>query len=536
MPFPERPAAPPSARESTLAALANTLEDAEFGGGGEALEERLDEESNSDVAYYGVALLTAEELFGAEGEGGLCEPLELLSTFEEDGTEYEASYAVEPYLNYGNDPEPIWQELSEGCSAALLAQGGDIDAAEDAGDCSVYEVHQWFLDESDCRECVVAALGDFDSCVESEACPEETVAENYLELEQGTTWYDTYNATLLACAPDWSIWTTFIAQVDVEGDLPDAFDHSAYGGFCIPFWYDKIDGVGWWCTNGLNPGSQGDILGEGAFLRANYIRPVGDETTPHQDRMGYADRVELDQGRFLRWMHLSSFGGAGTFSLDSEWDDTNQSGAFDVGDYGYGYPMTGLGLHPYALRPDGTDVSVIDDTFARDWLAVDAVKTATTIDGILVTYINHNACAEDDWVGPDDDGSSWCQAPAEPTIGWLNDGENLWANDDSTDAQPYPQITLGSTGLPDPAVPGGIVLHVVGSTTLANPDWEGCAWPDAFTPDLHQIADDPSVPQGTASLTAETWRFDAHPERDFRVVLATNQLRGFCPEDPTWSD
>jgi hypothetical protein len=526
-------AVPPPGSESALSQIGAHIEDADLDfERGELLQQRLDEEDPSDVAKYGVALLTLDDAFGTETEPAVCEPLGVEFRFEEDGTEYEGGIELEPYFHIGGDPQPVWQTLSGGCADALLTLGGDVAGAEAQGDCSIYEMQQWFLDGSTCRDCVETGAGDFAQCVTGGDCPEETVAQNYIDGKDGTrTWYRTFNGADVACAPAWVTPYFLLARTTGDQALPTPFDHTSIGAFCLYFKNPETDDVESYCMLGVDPPNRTDALGEGGITHLSYVREAGATDTPHAGRMAYFARIDFSNGNFIRWMELSSLGGAGILSLPNVPYDLDGDGVLGPGDWGYDYPEAGVGLNPTALRPDGTDPSDPDQTLARDWLAADALKTATTINGIYVTYINHNVCTADGWSDPDAEGVSLCRERAAPEPGWLNDAENIWIDEERTATQPFPMVTLASTGLPDPAIPGGIAIHVAGSTSLSNPDWEGCTWPDSFSPDLVPVVADPFHPEGPFPLTAQTWRFDGHADRDFRVVLATNQLRGFCPEE-----
>lgn len=65
-----------------------------------------------------------------------------------------------------------------------------------------------------------------------------------------------------------------------------------------------------------------------------------------------------------------------------------------------------------------------------------------------------------------------------------------------------PMTTLASTGLPDRTVPGGWLVDVKGSSTLAIPDRDGCAWPQQFEPDLTAYDEVPNRFGGTARWSA----------------------------------
>jgi len=526
--LPAEPDPPPVVSDSPMAALGASLTDARTGGGGEALEARLDEEDASDVRRYGVALLTPDELFGDGETAGLCENAEVLYDFEEDGQSYEASLSVEPYLMFVGTPEPAWTTLDADCQDALLASGGDVPAALD-GDCDEYDEAQFFGEDTACRACIEDRSGDYATCVDDGDCDEQAMYQTWVQYEDGQiVWWDEGFTYLWACAPDYLVQVAALGHFEADGTLPRPWDEADWGHVLMPFWNDEADAIGWVAPTGYGDPERGDTLGEGAFYRANYIREVGDQGTPHADRMGYAYKTRFDSGATIRYFWAFS-SGIGVLSRSNEIPDTNADGQSDLGDQYYGYIFDGFGLDPYALRPDGTDQGDPDDTFARDYLGADALKTATTINGILISVANHSRC--ETWDGPDADGAWRCVESGTPDGGWLNDGEHTWTEAGGSTSLTWSMVTLGSTGEPDPNVPGGVVLHIAGSPWLANADWESCDWPHSFVPDEITLPDAPDDWQGPAGLAGSTYRFGKDPDQDLRVVLATNQLRNFCPED-----
>ena len=121
-----------------------------------------------------------------------------------------------------------------------------------------------------------------------------------------------------------------------------------------------------------------------------------------------------------------------------------------------------------------------------------------------------------------------------PDPGWTNDalhyGDTL--DDGQTYSYPIPISTIGSTGLPDPEVPGGIVPLIAGSQRLAEPEWEDCVWPNSFVADIEPYPDTPWDYEGPASLEGDGYRFGKDPNLDLRVVLNTTIPRHYCPEYP----
>jgi hypothetical protein len=248
----------------------------------------------------------------------------------------------------------------------------------------------------------------------------------------------------------------------------------------------------------------------------------------HRNLQYYANTITLGNGVGIDWFWGFSTG-AGVFSMPPTEPDSNANGVYDIEDENYGFALGGWGIDPYALRPDGTDPEDPDDTFARDWIASMAIKFSTTRDGVPITTANHNRC--ESWEGPDDNGAFRCTEMGLPVYGWTNDVQNTWVDSTFTQAYPFPIATLGSTGLADPDIPGGVVPLVAGSPDLADPDWDDCTWPTTFQPDLAPMEDTPADFGGPASLWGQTWRFGKDGALDLRVVLNTNQARDFCPEE-----
>jgi hypothetical protein len=192
-------------------------------------------------------------------------------------------------------------------------------------------------------------------------------------------------------------------------------------------------------------------------------------------------------------------------------------------------------MNPYQLRPDGSDSSNLNDTFARDWLATLTLKTATTRDGVLINTYNHNRCQH--WEGPFENGSYRCTEVGAPFSGWHNDAAAgpavYFGAPGSWDEQfvqmlYFPIATIGSTGLPDPDVPGGNTVLLAGTDAVADPDWDNCDWPHHFTPDVVQFSTAMDADPSNGALWGDTYKFGKDPDLDLRVVLNTNEARGYC--------
>lgn len=508
---------------------------------GASLMAYVDEEiPRSRWSRYGLAALTYEEVWGETGDDGLCEEGALIDTFEaEDGSAWEASYAVGRFGHLLDRPEPILEVISDDCAASLLAAAGDLEAALDE-DCDEYDEHTFFPEGSDCRACLEREGGDYAVCVETDLCPEEAITASWTIEAGEKVWWRTAVAYLWACAPDLPVPMYLMADISDQGEMPEPFDHAAWAYFCVPYWDDGAGEPVYGCSDGTGGWAYGHTLGEGAVGRVNFVRAEGDEGEPHYDRLWYAHSMKIRGGP----------------TIDRFWATAPGSGQISMPDDGLtgGDPDLQLpeslvtesaagrwGLNPYALRPDGEDESELDDTYARDWLATLTLKTATTIDGIYIRTYNHNRCVEGAWEGPFADGSYRCEQLDPPSVGWGNDVSvgpwalldlpGSWQTQDFVQQFYMPLATLGSTGLPDPLVPGGATVLVAGTEALADEDWDSASWPHTFTPDQARYEARAYDYDGDRWLWGDTYRFGKDPDLDLRVVLNTNQLRGYRPEE-----
>lgn len=527
------PARPRPAEELDLEPLGEAVlrasMDLELGG---ALEAYVDENvSGSDWRKYGLSALTYEEVWGPDGAGGLCEEGGILFEHEtDDGETYEASFGAGTYAHFVGEPAAYWTELGAACQGSLADAAGDVSAAED---CDEYEEATFFPEGSDCRACLEELTGDFTACVDEGACQEEAVSKSWTIEDGEKVWLSTAFGYLWGCAPDLPVPTYIMADIEADGTLPSAFDHEAWRFYCVPYWDEAAGEPLFGCSAGDGGSKLGHTMGAGAVGRVNYIRPAGEEGDEHYDRLWYSSKVFFSDIDDIT-SYWATVPGSGQISMpagDGERDpELDDSPLPDGG-------AAAWGLNPYALRPDGTDPTNIDHTFARDWLATLTLKTATTIDGIYIHTYNHNRCAA--WEGPLEDGAWRCTSNRPPDVAWRDDAYVGWSTSiESPDADAasfheiyaMPMATIASTGLPDPLVPGGQVTLIAGTANLADPDWEDCAWPHQFVPDVTPYEALPLSPGSEAWLWGDTWRFDKESELDLRVVLNTNDWRGFCPE------
>ncbi|MES2638354.1 MAG: hypothetical protein V4850_02700 [Myxococcota bacterium] len=489
-PLPPAPPGPPAAR-STAARLLPTLTGGTFDRSyGAALDAEIAglPESRRELGLAGVH---GDALFGTSASEGLCEdPHVQLSV---DGAE--VSLTVPAGLWFTGALERDLAPLPEACVAELLAAGSVYPTS-----CDEEDAHAYFPEGSTCNECL-AVDGDHARCVDAGECAPTATRQ----LEHDGSWYGMLRAPALLCAPDHIEDVIVLVKDLAEGDpLPETYDHGAVAAHCVQAW----DGtqIDLFCDLG-DYNAIGDVLPS----RVDYIHAEGAEST-WEGRISLVAGVEVEGSSFaLTW--LSEVGGTGISAPNGSVKD-------------------GWGINPRALRPGGVDPENPDDTYAREYIGAFVLKMATWTDGILVNPVNHNRCAEADWQGPHADGSYSCDEPgAWSTIGWGDDALVSWWDQPAGEIYVFPLVTLATTGLPDPSVPGGLLPQVLGSTTLADVEWEACAWPETFVPDRVRLYDPAPATsaEGYASFDGQTYRFGRDPDVDVRLFLATNQQRGFCP-------
>lgn len=489
---------------------------------GDRLQDVLDaaQDEGRPVDAYGTGALDFTELFGDDIHAGACELPRVTSTVEHDGSTWEITLGLSKIESFVGELTLAMGELPEGCAEGLLEAAGDIDAA---GGCSTEDEAMFFPEGSDCRACVEERLGDIAACQDDDLCDDRApVVESY----GGDSWHR-FEGTLLACAPDWTVPAYVLAHADASGAPPPPFDYAGWGYICAPFWDAYLGEVSHVCQGG---GS--DTMRVGAIGVVEGMRQEGDDTPWYRHRSFYTPRISFADGTDLRW-GWEAYTSSGVVSYPVEPDDSNGDGVVDAGDDYFGYQYGSWGLNPMQLRPDGTDADALDDTFARDWFGALAVKTATTRNGVSILMANHSRCADDAWDDLDGDGSWRCTRTEDPVAGWLGDLPHFRWDPDAGTTYPMPVVTLGSTGLPDPTIPGGIVPWVAGTPTLGDPQWDDCTWSDTFVPDRAPLPDTPLDYTGVGSIQADTWRFGGHPETDLRILLYTNLTRDYCPDTVT---
>ncbi len=451
----------------------------------------------------GFSALSIEEIEGTDANPGLCENPAFDFTVTEAGATWELRY-VSNIMVLTEAMQPSLYALSTECTTALMTAGAEVARAVGAG-CSIEDEAAHFPTGSACRTCL-ATDGNHARCVTAGACKTQMTREVFFE---GTS-YDVVQARMLACAPDVMTTVTLLArELGEENARPKAFDHEAYFAFCVS---NTPAGQTTPVPNCVRASAENQRPARSDVLAGfvDYIRRPGQAGQPHRDRLWTASRVEVE-GAVFEDMPLYPGGLAGV-SEDFDHD--------------------GFGLPPNALRPGGTDRARIEDTFALDWLGAVAMKTSTNINGVPIYTYNHNLCTT--WSAPAADGHSTCQIPIftdtfQPADDdrWKNDWAAYMAQRSPLRVVTAPVLTLAATGRIDPSVPGGHIPHVMGSTTLADPEWENCRWPTTFVPDEMANYETVDFP-GQYTFTSQTWRLGRTAPAQARVMLATNWRRNFC--------
>lgn len=480
----------------------------------------------------GLQAMTAEELFGLDGDRPLCREPRIRSTFRHDGTPWEAELNVPTVLAMTDVLDPDVSVLDPACIDALDTEAFE-QAIEDEACAGGLEHHFW--SGTACRSCLEG--GDtWGTCADQDHCHSEAPVHWRTRLSGlPLADYGTVQARMLACAPDLMTGVVLLYHLDDARPVElEAFDYDRWAAMCLPVWSDGAWDVTLVCNQG-NLAGHGDLLGAGVLGRAHAVRPRSEERPLHQGRMWYAPTVEVAPGVVLEATWLDH-GTLGNVASPAPVLDMDQDGDIDVID-ALESPWQGWGLEPYRLRPDGTDPDSLDDTFARDFLGAIAIKTATRYDGVPIVPFIYNRCADGAWVSLPD-GRSRCTAlgPHHLDPPLVEDAaSDAWLTDDGRAASVrLPVTTLVSTGLPDRTVPGDVLIDIKGSTALAKTGWEACTWPQQFAPDLTVLDERPYQGGPPAPMVAQTYRFgrEAPGEDRVRVGLNTATVRDFCPEFP----
>ena len=101
-------------------------------------------------------------------------------------------------------------------------------------------------------------------------------------------YYGISTAYMWACAPQYSILTVLLADIEDDGTLPETFDHERWAYLCIPYW-DR--GLQYTCFAGEAGARLGDTLGEGAPSRVNGVTYEGDDQVYHAGRVFYSHQL-----------------------------------------------------------------------------------------------------------------------------------------------------------------------------------------------------------------------------------------------------
>lgn len=480
----------PTGVASLLPTLTGGRFDPDAGAGMTAAIAALDEER----AAFGIHGLTRTQWLSEE-EG--CEAPLASFDLSHEGASWTATLEVPPTMWLTEPPGPDLASLSEDCRLALAESGGLLES----GPCEEAEARAHFPEGSDCLACLELD-GDHARCLEEERCPEAALRQT----NAGDTWRSVYRAQGLLCAPDLLGEIYLLADSPHEGAL-SPFEHGLFSAWCVEVWNESQAETTLMCSSQDGPGmGWADIV----LSRLVALEREGEVQTTHVGRVSVLAGVEVE-GHAFPYSAIYASGvtavSAPVGSADDAW-----------------------GIHPLDLRPGGSDPERIEDTMARDYIAALVLKTATTINGVVVQPFHKNRCAEDGWTGPHADGSYDCARPGA----WSTDGtydDAVIAFYGSRSIYAFPLLTLVSTGLPDPGVPGGLAPRILGSSTLADPDWEGCAWPETFVPDRVRMWDEQPADGGApyASFDGQTWRFGQDGEDGVVMGLLTNQRRDFCP-------
>jgi len=486
---------------------------------GQDLVERVAELPEERRAL-GVSGLTLSEL------APLCEGPQIQTSFDEEGVPWEARIRLNPFQYFPGELAPDLHAISAPCVAALDAQPLSEVLAD--GVCDDDAAHV-FWPGSRCRDCLESGDG-FTACLVADACVEEAPVRYPMALGNayGPEDYGVVSTIAPACAPD------FVAPVKLLYRLDDArpvelaaYDFERWVAVCWQTWSSGGEELVDSCIVG-GASTYGDALGAGVIASVETLRPVGETRQLHHNRLAYspvvrADGIEL-RTKWLTWDTLAGVATPGALS-----------------GFGYGLDpysaLQGWGFQPYELRPGGTDPLSPDDTFAREFVGGAALKTSTTIAGVQIFPFAANRCAEDAWEAVSETRSRCTRLELDNPDAYepgavLTDAASFAVGSGSRDAVlTLPMTTLASTGLPDRTLPGGWIVDVKGSTTLANPDWDGCAWPQQFEPDLTVYDRRPGELGEVSPLIGQTYRFGREPagRDEVRIALNTTTRREFCP-------
>lgn len=468
--------------------------------GGEEIQAALDALPPERRAL-GLAGISVELLHSGDEATRICRPAHVEFELMHGGQMFEARYEANSYFLH-TEPVVELYALSSTCTDALLATSGVVADAIDNG-CAHADQAAHFAVGSRCRTCLEID-GDHGRCVTEGQCRTEMARSVLADVDGTTQWVDVVRAPVLACAPSYMGELIYLTRdLGDDNEPPGPFDHSLIEQLCFEAWDDRTNALEMFCVNqppqfmGIINFAIADLL----IGRVEYIRRPGATNEPYHHRLYLSGPMEIDGMTFV-----------GTPLYPGALAEVSQT--------------PGWGYEPYGFRPDG-------ESRARDYLAVIALKTATTIDGVPIGTYNHNVCTDAEWRGPDAMGRYHCKLDPGPEgppdqEGWDYDWAAQLYSENPFRLDIFPLVTLGATGYYDPNIPGGHVPHVLGTSVLANPLWDDCAWPEQFVPD--EISNQDGVGFDPYTFTGQTYRFGKDPNLDLRVVLSTNWRRGFCFE------
>ena len=405
-----------------------------------------------------------------------------------------------------------------------------MDQALDSGDCFDEDLNSIFPRGSLCRRCLDGG-SSFEACVEADDCETEDQLVFWWNLDDEGNGFlvETWQTYWAACAPNRYLFAMLVSQQDRSPRHPPAFEHDRWTGFCTPMWDPEISDAYYYCWGDVED-DRSHTLAEGVPGRLQYIRPKGSDGEPWNDRLTFLNAIEIPSNG-ARFDHFWA-GNPGSGVVSAPWRhyDSNGDGEIGLGDEDWGSSYGGWGVNPNALRPGNDNPHDPEQTMARDWVAAITLKASTARDGVLISFSNHSRCAEDAWRGPDALGRYQCTQAELPHEGWINDGMSHWTYAGSGQSLTMPMLTMGSTGLPDPDVPGGAVVHL--AVTPAFESYEQCDVPHTLQPDLIPYADVPDTyPDHQGALWGHTYRFGKDEDQDIRFVMGSNWHRGYCPAD-----
>lgn len=469
----------------------------------------------ANLEFWGASVLTSAELFGTSDDPGLCLAPTMRYDFDHDGEPWEAQFLAPSIRAMFGEPVDELRPLPKDCIAALLEVEGDVGAAIDDGRCDDLDELSHLQEGSACRACVASEGGDFEGCVEQSQCPLE--APSWAAMVEGgeQRFYRVAFVEWVGCAPMWHIVGWILYTPTESGGMPDLFSHEGWNYRCMLL-HQGGGQVGLQClAPGLGGPRRGGTLAQGVQGVLNHSRPVGSEELPFAERITYVDRIELLDGRSVSyyWALLPGNGQLSLRSFGPKEDDEAWAARAYGSSRGWAWDM-----HPNDLHHSG-------EPMARHYLSALVMKTATRKNGAQVAYVDGTRCVEDSWQDLSD-GRFFCGTVHDPPedITWLTTAP--LAGSFEGGRYQLPMLTLGSSGLSDPEVPGGLALHLAGSHHLEGLD--GCRYEQEVVPDLAVYPRELYDAEGPGEIVGDVYRF-GKDDQDIIGVMYTNQRRDWCP-------